>query len=529
MRAFIAILILLAALGSACARATRAVPPTLSTRPAAEVAAAPDLRGARDLVSRGCHDCLVEALSVFTAAAGHPTAGPEATEDAVRTAVLLAVRRNELGLIPGPYLEQARSLLGPADQAPPHLLAFVEIGELLARGPAGGSRAAANDEQLNTMLRIARTQDQWAAALRKLMPADLTADYLWIGLVCGPYGSRLPEHDARVEALGEVLQVPLIAYKDATSCGITSTDPLEVLVQTEPRFHELQYHYGLFALGSQNQSAPDLDAADARFQAAYEWRRDWPALTLAIGNVALSAEDFPRALDYFQRTLALVPDDADALAGTIRALTYADRHAEAISVADRMVATGRNPGDAYYWRALNYARLKDDARAWDDVERAATLLANADVPKLAGIVAINRRDFAVARARLELAMTRRRGDCETAFYLQSVLAEQRDWEPTARVAADAAACFEAEEAQLRQELDATDSLPMTPERRARHVARRETQLANDARMRVTAWFNAAAANFNLTRRDEARRYAEKLVGDAYYGERARSLLERLRE
>lgn len=529
MRASLPFVIVAAVWVSACAHATRPASSTAPPRPTAAAEVAPDLSAARDLVRRGCHDCLVDALATFTSAADHPTVGPSARDEAVRTAVLLAVRENELGLMPGHYLSDARRMLGPSDQASPELLAFVEIGELLASGPTGGSRAAANDEQLNAMLRIARTQDQWAKVLRNLMPQDLTAAYLWIGLVCGPYGSRLPEHDARVEALGDVLQVPLIAYKDATSCGITSTDPLEVLVQLEPRFHELQYHYGLFALGSQSQTAPDLEAADARFQAAYEWRHDWPTLTLAIGNVAMSAEDFPRALDFFERTLALLPDDADALAGTIRALTYADRHTEAIAVADRMVATGRNPGEAYYWRALNFARLKDDARAWEDVEKASSLLANADVPKLAGIVAINRRDFAVARTRLELAMSRRRGDCETAFYLQSVLAEQRDWEPTARIAADAASCFEMEEAQLRQELEAADGLPMTPERRARHVARRETQLANDARMRVTAWFNAAAANFNLSRRDEARRYAEKLVSDAYYGERARSLLERLKQ
>jgi hypothetical protein len=47
-------------------------------------------------------------------------------------------------------------------------------------------------------------------------------------------------------------------------------------------------------------------------------------------------------------------------------------------------------------------------------------------------------------------------------------------------------------------------------------------------MRVTAWFNAAAANFNLARTDEARRYAEKVASDVFFGERARMLLERLK-
>ena len=57
------------------------------------------------------------------------------------------------------------------------------------------------------------------------------------------------------------------------------------------------------------------------------------------------------------------------------------------------------------------------------------------MPKLAGIVAINRRDFAVARQRLELALRAAPEDCETGYYLQTVLSEQRDWEAAARVAA----------------------------------------------------------------------------------------------
>src|SRR4029079_2778565 len=108
------------------------------------------------------------------------------------------------------------------------------------------------------------------------------------------------------------------------------------------------------------------------------------------------------AFDFYSRTLALSTDDPDALAGTIRALTYSNRHAEAIAAADRRLATGRNPGEARYWRAMNLARLKRDEEAWNDVEQAARSLANADVPKLAGILAINRRDFGVARQRLEL-------------------------------------------------------------------------------------------------------------------------------
>ena len=150
------------------------------------------------------------------------------------------------------------------------------------------------------------------------------------------------------------------------------------------------------------------------------------------------------------------------------------------------------------------------------------------VVALAGILAINRRDMTTARQRLELARVRRRTDCETLFYLQTVLAEQRDWEAAVNMSAEAGACFEKEEASIEEELAVVRSSEMVADRRARLIARREQQLASDARMRATSWFNAAAASFNLARKDEARRYAQKVADDALFGERARTLLERIK-
>jgi hypothetical protein len=46
-------------------------------------------------------------------------------------------------------------------------------------------------------------------------------------------------------------------------------------------------------------------------------------------------------------------------------------------------------------------------------------------------------------------------------------------------------------------------------------------------MRATAWFNTAAACFNLSRHAEARQYAERVTDDPQFGPRARDLLARL--
>ena len=56
------------------------------------------------------------------------------------------------------------------------------------------------------------------------------------------------------------------------------------------------------------------------------------------------------------------------------------------------------------------------------------------------------------------------------------------------------------------------------------IARREQQLAAQARMRATSWFDTAAACFNLMRYMEAREYAMHVIDDSQFGERARDLL-----
>ena len=47
-------------------------------------------------------------------------------------------------------------------------------------------------------------------------------------------------------------------------------------------------------------------------------------------------------------------------------------------------------------------------------------------------------------------------------------------------------------------------------------------------MRATSWFNTAVAFFNLSRKGEARQYAEKVVADEQFADRAKDLLSRLR-
>src|SRR4029077_9528953 len=108
----------------------------------------------------------------------------------------------------------------------------------------------------------------------------------------------------------------------------------------------------------------------------------------------------------YDETLTLAPDFPDALLGKVRALTYLSKPEDAIAVADRLLAINRYPGDAYYWKAYNELDLQRLDPAWTHVEAADRLLINSDVPKLAGIIAIDRKQYDVARQKLETARQR---------------------------------------------------------------------------------------------------------------------------
>ena len=76
-------------------------------------------------------------------------------------------------------------------------------------------------------------------------------------------------------------------------------------------------------------------------------------------------------------------------------------------------------------------------------------------------------------------------------------------------------------------MEATNDLAMAI-RRERQIKKREQQIGAGRRMMATSWFNIAVAYYSLSKKDEARQYAERVAGDEQFGERARDLLARLK-
>ena len=518
LRALAGLLLLITA--GACSR-----PPLKPVAAAVPPPATPAQRlaSADALIREGCLDCLIDAFGQFDLLRTMPSAADVGTAGAVRSAALIALRQRELGMNDDGYSQRARSLLLGSPGQPAWLRTVLDIVDVL---PAGGvTRTPTSDLDLDRSRALRLNHDAWRATLRDLAAASEFNAYIWLAFACASEG-RDVTLDTIFAPTAAFKDVPLIAFRRAT-CRSLGPETMRELFARDPRFIETRYYLGSYDVSLLVTGQDRLDEADHLFDEAYAWRPEWPALTQSIANIAMTLEEFERAALFYDRTLTLEPHAVDALLGKARALTYIGRSVEAIATLDILLLERWFVGDARYWRALNESELERNDEAWTDVELAAKLLVNADVPKLAGLIAYRRHQLEVSRERFEQSRTRNPRDCETGYYLGVVLAEQRLWPRTAEVLGEASDCLQAAELAYTREIEGIRASHDPPGRQAKKIARREQYIAKGRRYLATSWFDIAVAYYNLSKPAEARRFAGKVVEDEQFGERAKEILARL--
>jgi tetratricopeptide (TPR) repeat protein len=512
MRRFCAISILVAA--SACS----------SVKPPAVAPGVPvpqRLADADRRIQAGCLDCLIAAYGEYDLLRTVPAAQQTATIGAIRSAALIALRQRELGMVDEGYRQRARNLLAGSTGLPDSLTTILDLIEVLPASGAGVTRTPTGDIDLERARVLRINYDAWSAKLRDLAAGDELAAYTWLALTCNAPQGRVPIEEL-LAATGPLRETPIVRYK-AAICRGADVKALDQLFADDPRFVETRFQLGMSAVG-----ARQLDDAEKRLEEAYAWRTDWPALTQSLANVSMTAEEFERSLTFYNRTLEMEPHAVDAILGKARALTYLGRHVEAIAATDQLLSERWFLGDAYYWRALNEAELERHDDAWADIEAAAKLMINAEVPKLAGLIAYRRHELDVSRQKFEEAARRNGADCETHYYLGVVLAELRQWSRTADILIQAGACLEIVERGYLEEIATIRASNESPARQQMKIARREQYIAKARRQMATSWFDVAVACYNLSRQPEARQYAERVVDDEQFGARAKEIISRIK-
>ncbi len=446
------------------------------------------------LVKAGCFDCLAAALKEYESLRAIPAVSGVATLGAARSAALLGIRERDLGAEDSGYLKRAQELsaaLGPASNLP----FLLQVADTLPM--RGGVRGMGDEADLARNQMAIRNRNAWTEQLREHADDDPLAATLWLSFNCAYVAAGQQAVPEWVDHVPTWKDAPLIGFK-------------------------------AYFIGLSSAFAAKIDDAMEHLLKAYEWRARWPAVTNSLAGDYVALEEFDKAIDFYEKTLAIVPTFSDAMLGKVKALTYAGRYLEAVAATDPLLAGRWQLGDAYYWRAFNELQLNRLDPAWDDVETAAKFVRNAGVPKLAGLVAYRRKELDVARVKFEQSYKIGRDDCETGFYLGVVHAEQGTWPATASILTETSACLESAERTTNKEIAEFRAADMPADRRDRQIKKREQQIANGRRMMAQSWFNIAVACYNLSRKDEARQYAQKVADDEQFGERARDLLDRLR-
>jgi tetratricopeptide (TPR) repeat protein len=501
------------------------------------------LAAADELVRAGCLDCLIDAfreydaIRTMTVAAARPGGPPvtpipgaaDAAAGAVRAAAMIALRERELGMIDEGYLERARAVVSgnAALQGTYGLVVdIIDAGSRRLKGvpePGGAARLQG----------LIANRAGWLDFLRLHADDDALFADAWIWFSCSNSTNRPDRNPDRLLApLVHFKTAPIAVYQTAVCTG-TDRPTIESLQAQNPRFHEVDYTLGMIELGAISPAGmiqlttARVDVALQDLARAYAWHAAWPTLITSLGGLHMTAEAYDSALDLYNEELALLPAYPDGLLGRVEALSYLARYEDAIAGATELLTTQTSQGEAFYWRAWNQLRVPRLEEAWVDVQQAEHLWVNGDVSKLAGIIAYQRHELDVARGRFETAQRLNDDDCESKFNFAAVNAELGQW----GVAVDAydrtGVCLERVRTQITGQIAALDASDAAPERKARGLASRNKQLLGATRMLVQSWFNTAIADSKLDRKDEARKFAEKVMDDDQFGARAKDLLAQL--
>jgi tetratricopeptide (TPR) repeat protein len=430
----------------------------------------PPSRDIEALIERGCFRCLEEAFALADAR--------RLPQLAFEVASLLTLRATELGMPADTWMGRAKALA--ADDSTWTL--YLEMVAAVPRDPLSGVR----DDLLveNTIRSRARTlMPVWRDALAGGAGSTVFRRYLAIALTCSTDPPL--ERDRRAsELIADLPTVPLLRYRVGLCSGFQASH-LSAIQSDDPEFVDADYALGRYAL--ENPEAPDQDEALRRFRSAAAAFPTSTAIVTSIANVYQMWEDWAPALNAFDAVLALLPTHPDAQLGRVISLSHLERHQEAIEAASTLINGGRwFLGQAFYWRAWNHFNMGNNPSARADADRTRSLMVNAAVFVLSGMIEWRLTHLEPAETEFQEAITMDFGQCDAAYYLGAVRS-QRSKVPEAIAAMNQARqCYDLAIAVRRKAIERVNAGPGTPQSRAREVARHERAIAAAEQRRTEA-------------------------------------------
>jgi tetratricopeptide (TPR) repeat protein len=411
------------------------------------------------LIRHGCYHCLEQALA--------EAEGRGAAAQAFEAAALLVLRSKELGLPTEPWLGRARTLAA-ADVS---LAPYLRMVEAIPPHPMSDDRDALFDVRARTQARTSLAA--WRESLHSGSASSVFRMYLDVALVCG-FGTLKQNDESFTGPLDADVRAPIYQYRVGI-CDSSHAERLKTLRAADAAFVDADFALGRYAID--DPISPDHEEALRRLQSARSAFPRSPAIAVTLGNVYRGWEEWSDALAAYDAALTGSPRHPEALIGRVISLSHLMRPHEAIDTASHVIDAGQwYLGEAYYWRGWNQLRLEQHDLARGDADRAKTLMSNAAVFVLSGVIEWRLRRLETAEQEFQSAIAIDFGECEAALDLGVVRDERR--KPAEALAAfhQARQCYDLSIALRREAIAKVQAGPGTETSKARDAARHQREL-----------------------------------------------------
>jgi tetratricopeptide (TPR) repeat protein len=487
-----------------------------------------ELGKAEALLRQGCYTCLKEAQAIYTRLSSIPKPVPAARQGAFDTALLIAIRERELGMFPRATIDRARQLAAALPPPLPPAIAssmLLDAAELFI-GDIGGLDPEQRAQFTGRARPAIEPTNPARRALDAAIATSLVADYLALAIDCEHAPLRESIDPAAI--LARRGGIPLMRFRLAI-CPRPGVPSDESIRAADPRFGDTLLFEARVARTGSPTTGIDLPQVVALLTPAHEAFPTSFAITMMWADNNQSLAEFETALSGFDAVVASAPTHRDALRGRMTSLSYLMRHDEAIAAATRLIDLGTwHIGDAYYWRAWNYYNLKSYEPAWQDVEKAMTLLSNSSVYMLAGLIEYARVNLPMAMQRFDQSFQMDRSNCDAVWMSGLVNVDQQEWAPASPKFSTAMTCFVTAAATAKSDLDRLDAVILRggKEPTPRQLKQRDTYqkaIVTAEERSAQAAFNAAQGYARIGKKTLALNHVEMAIAHPKMKEKAEAL------
>ncbi len=442
-----------------------------------------------------------------------------------KTALLLAIRENELFIIGDEYLIKALDLI----DSYPELSEFSSCAAIVIfssrRGtgiPRRGLRGQYNRDEYYEWTK--KNIVPLNADLKDKAETDVFFAYFYLSLNAD-FPFNISEEEDFFRFLLLFPNSPLIQYKLSIFAKFDQK-LMEALLQNEPEFFEAHFFLGDMSLNLGNT----LTAEKSLLQ-AYEFIPSSISVLTRLTKIHFFLEEFDLSLEYNEKILSLAPEYRDSLLGKAICLGYLGRHEEALDILNKLIELGMYlMGESHYWLAWNQHELGQLEPAWENVKRASHyLIGHYEVHSLAGVIAFDMSNIEASEEQFNKALWLHKGDCEASFFLGKIYALRSEWKQSGIQFENAALCNAGMERAFQKKIKELEDSTLNPSRKEKHITKKRIQMKKVQVIKATAFYNAAAGYFNIGQNDKALELAQNARGSKTLKPKVDELINKIKE